>query len=651
MSQYKAVIDLIRKEQVSLFLGAGFSLKAGAPSCKLLTERILNDIEEDERQWYANHPLDVLAKEYIDYNDGNRTKLIELLRPLFDFPIVDFSDHQSLAAIPHFRRIFTTNYDCLLEKAYGDSCIVVKRNEDVHNANAARATVFKIHGDFDYPDDLLITKDDYFDFYRSQRNELIWDVVKAEFASHPILFIGYSLEDDNIYTLIKRVKEQSNGATNPIFLIAPGMTSQKRKRLERIGVQYFDAKAEDFFKELFLVLDRYIVKDARRKRITDSTFHKYCKHRGLQIDLKSTPSKNEVGNVKILNEGKHTINFRISNDIAEMVMGPKRLFNDTMFVHGIPIPALKIPAEKLKEFSHTVNGVWLSDQSEISSLLIAPTHNEIQIQIKIPTRNFREKTNILGYNSAPGEATFVLSQDSFTLTMVIEAKTTSNYTINLKVDFKDKYADNSEAIRWLNLLMALWNNEEVVFSNILGGGSFSLANPTTKLQQTDFEERMLYYNNINEIEDLIGKSFSSYEAYSKDNLEKTRIILSYLKKGLYTESIPKNATISFEMIPSDEPHVQELRVGVNKYCFGITKESIGELEFNGESIKIPYQHEFYRDCEVIQRDRLSNGNYSMKIKVSTGYVYKWYSDNPGMDHQEGMETIHLSEEPVKGIQE
>ena len=213
MSQYKAVIDLIRKEKVSLFLGAGFSLKAGAPSCKLLTEHILNDFEEDERQWYANHPLDVLAKEYIDYNDGNRRKLIELLRPLFDFSIVDFSDHQSLAAIPHFRRIFTTNYDCLLEKAYGDSCVVVKRNEDVHNVNAARVTVFKIHGDFDYPDDLLITKDDYFDFYRSQRNELIWDVVKAEFATHPILFIGYSLEDDNIYTLIKRVKEQSNGST------------------------------------------------------------------------------------------------------------------------------------------------------------------------------------------------------------------------------------------------------------------------------------------------------------------------------------------------------------------------------------------------------------------------------------------------------
>ncbi len=649
MSQFSEVIQLIRKEQVSLFMGAGFSLKAGAPSCRALIEAIIANIPDEDREDFLNLSLEGLCQKFVEYHDDGREALVKILKPMFDFERKNCEDQISLSHIPHFRRIFTTNYDTLIEDTYGSNCVVIKRNQEIGLVDNTKTILYKIHGDFDNPDEMIITRGDYDDFYRNQKNELIWDIVKAEFTLRPILFIGYSLDDSNITHLIERVVNQSGKQNQPLFLIAPGMKKAKRKKLESLGVKYYDAKAEDFFKELFIELDRYVVKDARRKRVSDSTFHKYCQYRCLQIDLKSTPEKNEVDSVKILNNGKHTINFRVSDDIAQMVIGSTRTFNDSLLVHGIPIPAIKITADKLKDFRHTVNGVWLSDQSEISSLLIAPTHDEIQTQIKIPSRNFREKTALLGYNNAPGEATFVLSQDSFTLTMIIEAKKTSNYTINLKVDFKDKYTDNSEAIRWLPLLMALWNNEEVVFSNIFGGGSFSLANPTKRLQHTDFEERMLYYKNINEIEDLLGKPFSSYESYSKDNFEKTRIILSYLKKGLYTEPIPKNATISFEMIPSDEPYINDLRVGINKYCFGITKESLGELEFNGESMKIPYQHEFYRDCEVVQRDKLSNGNYSMKIKVSTGYVYKWYSDNPGMDRQDGMETIHLSEEPVKGV--
>ena len=647
MSQYKAVIDLIRKEKVSLFLGAGFSLKAGAPSCKLLTEHILNDFEEDERQWYANHPLDVLAKEYIDYNDGNRRKLIELLRPLFDFSIVDFSDHQSLAAIPHFRRIFTTNYDCLFEKAYGDSCVVVKRNEDVHNVNAARVTVFKIHGDFDYPDDLLITKDDYFDFYRSQRNELIWDVVKAEFATHPILFIGYSLEDDNIYTLIKRVKEQSNGSTNPIFLIAPGMTSQKRKRLERIGVQYFDAKAEDFFKDLFLELDKNIVHDAQRRRVSENTFHIYCRHRNLDVELKSTSDKNSVGNIRVLDDGKHSIKFRTSNELARKLLSDERAYNDILMYHGVPIPSLKITSDELQFFDYTVNGVLFSDKSDISNIFVAPVHEEISCQIKIPSQRFRENIKLIKYSSKGYEATFVLNTDSYLLKMSFDFQKSNNLNVNMQVDFKNKYTDNNQALHWMTLLQAIWRGEHVIFSRLYNGGSpFTLETPKNSLGETDFDKRIAYYENVNELEDLIGMPFSSYEEYTPDNYEKTMILLSYLKNGVYVKPMPKDTILSFEMIPNDE-RAQDLQIGCQKYCFGITSESSDELSFNGYSTKIPFQHELYRDSEVVERTLLPNGNIAMKIKFSAGSMYKWYSDNPGMDHQEGMETIHLSEDPIK----
>ena len=650
MSQFSEVIQLVRKEQVTLFLGAGFSLKAGAPSCWSLIDAILNQVPYEDKEDFVNLTLEALCQKFVEYNDEGRNALIRTLKPLFNFERKNCEDQISLSHIPHFKRIFTTNYDTLIEDAYGSDCVVIKQNQNIGMIDDTKTMIYKIHGDFDSPDEMILTRGDYDDFYRNQKNELIWDIVKAEFSLRAILFIGYSLDDSNITHLIERVTNLSGKCNQPLFLIAPGMKKAKRKKLESLGVKYYDAKAEDFFKDLFLSLDRNIVKDAKRKKISDSSFHKYCEYRKLQIDLKSTSSKNEISSVKTLDNGEHIINFRVSNEIAQMVMGDKRKLTDSLSFHGIPIPALKIPSEQLLDFKYMVNGVWLSDRSDIASLLIAPTHDEICSQIKIPTRNFREKVNLVRYGSGVNEVTLVLSLDSYTLTMVIEAKSVSDFTINLKVDFSKKYTDNSQAIHWLNLPMALWNNEKVIFSNFLGKGSFSITNLTEKLQQTDFEKRLAYYNNINEIEDLLGKPFATYEMYSKDNMERTLIILSYLKKGSYTESVPKNATISFEVIPLDELHIKELRVGVRKYCFGITRESLEELEFNGQSIKIPFQHELYRECEVIQRDKLPNGNYSLKIKVLTGYVYKWYSDNPEMEHMDGMETIHLSENPIKRLE-
>lgn len=650
MSQFSEVIQLVRKEQVTLFLGAGFSLKAGAPSCRVLIEAILNQVSNEDKDDFVNIPLDAFCQKFVEYNDEGRNTLIRTIKPLFSFECKNCEDQISLSHIPHFKRIFTTNYDTLIEDAYGSDCVVIKRNQDIGMIDDAKTIIYKIHGDFDNPEEMILTRGDYDDFYRNQKNELIWDITKAEFSLRAILFIGYSLDDSNITHLIERVVNQSGKCNQPLFLIAPGMKKAKRKKLESLGVKYYDAKAEDFFKDLFISLDRYIVKDVKRKKISDSSFHKYCEFRKLQIDLKSTSSKNEISNVRILNKGTHTIEFRVSNEIAQMVMSDSRKLTDSLSFHGISIPALKISSEKLLEFKHVVNGVWLSDQSDIASVFIAPTHDEICSQIKIPTRNFREKANLVCYNSGDSEATFVLLLDSYTLTMVIETKSVSDFAINLKVDFAEKYTDNSQAIRWLNLLMALWNNEKVIFSNLLGGELFSISNPIIRLQQTDFEERLTYYNNVNEIEDLLGKTFTAYEMYSKDNMERTRIILSYLKRRVYAESVSPKATISFEMIPSDEPYMKELQVGVRKYCFGITRESIEELEFNGQTIKIPFQHELYKDCEVVQRDKLPNGNYFMKIKVLTECVYKWYSDNPEMEHMNGIETILLSEKPIKRIE-
>ena len=47
MSDFKEIFDLIRRERVVLVIGAGFSLKAGMPSCSKVCDAIRSALPEE----------------------------------------------------------------------------------------------------------------------------------------------------------------------------------------------------------------------------------------------------------------------------------------------------------------------------------------------------------------------------------------------------------------------------------------------------------------------------------------------------------------------------------------------------------------------------------------------------------------------------
>ena len=46
---FERLIKLVRQEKVSLFIGAGFSIEANAPSVRQLKELILSEFDNDEQ--------------------------------------------------------------------------------------------------------------------------------------------------------------------------------------------------------------------------------------------------------------------------------------------------------------------------------------------------------------------------------------------------------------------------------------------------------------------------------------------------------------------------------------------------------------------------------------------------------------------------
>jgi len=135
----------------------------------------------------------------------------------------------TLAELP-FDLIVTTNYDCLLERAFGDKPYepVVQRiagfDEQEQNklqeqlSNPRGPIIYKIHGSFSdkgplaglqASDRLILTEEDYIQFLTvvGREDMGVPALIREKMMGSTILFLGYSLQDWDFRTIYKALIE------------------------------------------------------------------------------------------------------------------------------------------------------------------------------------------------------------------------------------------------------------------------------------------------------------------------------------------------------------------------------------------------------------------------------------------------------------
>lgn len=95
--------------------------------------------------------------------------------------------------------IITTNYDGLIENIF-EFTKLIGNNILLSNPYGS---VYKIHGCFENPDKIIITQNDYDAF--DNKFELIRAQLLSLFIHNPIIFLGYSVGDDNIKKILKTI--------------------------------------------------------------------------------------------------------------------------------------------------------------------------------------------------------------------------------------------------------------------------------------------------------------------------------------------------------------------------------------------------------------------------------------------------------------
>lgn len=201
----------IKNNNAAMFIGAGFSKSAGYVDWKALLKSIADDLELDVNK---EHDLVALA-QYCYNKNGNRSLINDTIFEEFSKDKDIDENHKIIARLPIFT-YWTTNYDSLIEDALVDA----KRIVDVKYSNKhlsltkphRDAIVYKMHGDKTNPDEAILIKDDYEQYYRNHAQFIT--TLSGDLISKTFLFVGLSFSDPNIDYILSRIRIEYGGENN-----------------------------------------------------------------------------------------------------------------------------------------------------------------------------------------------------------------------------------------------------------------------------------------------------------------------------------------------------------------------------------------------------------------------------------------------------
>ena len=164
-------------------------MAAGYPSWKGLLQEIAGDLGLEIEDV---DDLTAVAQWAIGADHSNRTTVLNAIREQIEPDHAIPSALLSLARLP-IREVWTTNYDRLIERAFGElgRPVDVRANQEqlaLRKRRAGAVRIYKMHGTIDAVDDLVISTEDY-ELYRQRRGAFL-GLLHAHLTGMTFLFVG-----------------------------------------------------------------------------------------------------------------------------------------------------------------------------------------------------------------------------------------------------------------------------------------------------------------------------------------------------------------------------------------------------------------------------------------------------------------------------
>jgi hypothetical protein len=112
----------------------------------------------------------------------------------------EFSHEVELLSTLNIDGVITTNWDTFLEQIFPDYKKYTGQDQLIFSNPQEVGKIYKMHGCCTDPKSLVLTAEDYDQF--NKKNAYLAAKLTTIFIEHPIVFIGYSMNDPNIKNLL-----------------------------------------------------------------------------------------------------------------------------------------------------------------------------------------------------------------------------------------------------------------------------------------------------------------------------------------------------------------------------------------------------------------------------------------------------------------
>ncbi|MBF9236184.1 SIR2 family protein [Hymenobacter sp. BT683] len=159
--------------------------------------------------WWKDAQFEEHKKKYEGSNLKRESCLkIEIAEHLQGISSAEVEDVALQAEMAAFAKIvvdgiITTNYDQFLERIFPDFKPYIGQSDLLFSDPLGIGEIYKIHGCCSKPESLVLTKADYADFNR--RNPYLAAKMLTIFTEHPVIFMGYSVNDDNVQAILESI--------------------------------------------------------------------------------------------------------------------------------------------------------------------------------------------------------------------------------------------------------------------------------------------------------------------------------------------------------------------------------------------------------------------------------------------------------------
>lgn len=206
VKEAESLAERAQRGELALFIGAGVSMAAGLPGWGELLQNLAKKAKMTPDECTAlgelKNVLDqatIIERRFEGTGTSIGTAVKEELEGHHHYGL----SHAFLASLP-VREVVTTNYDQLFESAWALSDpngLVILPGKTQENV---RRWLLKMHGCVSKADHIVLTRSNYTRY--DEHLPALADIVKAFLITRHMLFVGFSLSDDNFHRIVESVR-------------------------------------------------------------------------------------------------------------------------------------------------------------------------------------------------------------------------------------------------------------------------------------------------------------------------------------------------------------------------------------------------------------------------------------------------------------